>query len=480
MASFFTKERRTIYARRIKGFWEEFSHNRIGIAGIVLVGLYVFVAIFAPWIAPYDPFTAPRVAEGFARPDWLRLLPQYKDLSHTIDENLAWNIKEGSDFVSIAPGKLTIIEFEGGTTEPVTVHLETSLYYPYVVSPRTFYLSFSYVATDVQNVKHSFVLTVIAPDGQRYRSWIEQASAYEKTLSVHLESTDYFYLKRLGFMDPKAVNFAEIVFNQTNIPGEVGLEIGVSFTPSSTHASATVEVGHTAFVIPGLAHGILGADNMGVDIFSQLVYGARISLAIGLLAAVLSTSMGILVGVVAGYSGGAVDEILMRIVDILLCLPVLPLLLALVTVFGKSVFYIVLLIAVFGWQGLSRLVRSQVLAVRETAFVECAVASGGSKYYIMLRHIIPNVLPVALASMVLSVPGAILTEAALSFLGFGDPRAPTWGKMLHGAFGFGAFSRLAWWWAVPPGLAITFLCIAFVFMGHAVDEIVNPKLRRRR
>lgn len=98
----------------------------------------------------------------------------------------------------------------------------------------------------------------------------------------------------------------------------------------------------------------------------------------------------------------------------------------------------------------------------------------------MIRHLVPNVFPIAFASLVLRVPGAILTEATLSFLGFGDPGAPTWGRMLNHAWGHGAFGRLAWWWVIPPGLAITVICLAFVFMGHAIDEVVNPRLRRRR
>jgi len=158
---------------------------------------------------------------------------------------------------------------------------------------------------------------------------------------------------------------------------------------------------------------------------------------------------------------------------------VLPLLLALIFLFGTSIWYMVLLIAVFGWLGLSRVVRSQVLYLREMSFVECAKASGASKFYIMFRHLIPNVFPITFASLVLSVPGAIITESVLSFLGFGDPRAATWGRMLNHAFGFGAFGRLAWWWILPPGLAITFICLSFVFIGHAVDEMVNPRLRRR-
>jgi peptide/nickel transport system permease protein len=113
-------------------------------------------------------------------------------------------------------------------------------------------------------------------------------------------------------------------------------------------------------------------------------------------------------------------------------------------------------------------------------FMESARASGAGTSYLIFRHLIPNVFPLAMASMILAVPGAILSEAALSFLGFGDPFAPTWGKMLHEAQAEGAFGSLAWWYIIPPGLAITFLCVAFVFIGHALDEIVNPRLRRRR
>jgi peptide/nickel transport system permease protein len=204
------------------------------------------------------------------------------------------------------------------------------------------------------------------------------------------------------------------------------------------------------------------------------------SLIIGLLAALVGTSIGIFVGVASGYLGGYVDEISMRIVDILICLPLLPLLLALVYLYGRNVFYIVIFIAVFGWQGLARIIRAQTLSIREAAYIDTARASGAGGFYIMLRHIVPNIIPVAFASMVLAVPGAILFEAALSFLGFGDPSVPTWGMMLQHAFSFGGFTHLAWWWIIPPGLAIIGMCLAFVFIGYAFDEIVNPRLRRRR
>jgi peptide/nickel transport system permease protein len=225
----------------------------------------------------------------------------------------------------------------------------------------------------------------------------------------------------------------------------------------------------------------MGTDHLGRDIWARIVYGIKISLAIGLVAAVTSSAIGVVVGVASGYVGGSFDEVMMRLVDILLCIPVLPLLMVLVYMYGRNVWYIVLLIAIFGWQGLSRVVRSQVLSLREAPFVECATASGASRAYIMFRHLVPNVLPVVLADFVLSVPGAIMTEASLSFIGFGDPSTPTWGREFNIMWTDGfAFTNFAWWWILPPGIAITVLCLAFVFLGHAVDEIVNPRLRRRR
>jgi peptide/nickel transport system permease protein len=266
-------------------------------------------------------------------------------------------------------------------------------------------------------------------------------------------------------------------FRVTIQPGQIN---GV--TVPLEEATGTIQISNGYFNTWGRVYGLLGTDGFRHDVVSQLIIGSRISILIGISAAAISVTFGLFVGITAGYLGGAIDEGLMRMVDILICLPILPIILVLTAMFGYNVYFVVLVIAIFGWQGLSRVIRSQVLSLREMPFVESAIASGGSKSYIMVRHIIPNVLPIALTSLVLSVPSAIILEAALSFLGFGDPFAPTWGKMLQNAQNTGAFSPtiLAWWDVLPSGLAITFLCLSFVFIGHAVDEIVNPKLRRRR
>jgi peptide/nickel transport system permease protein len=480
--AFISREKRIIYLRKIKGFWEEFSHNKIGFAGLVLLLIFIGTAVFAPWLTPYDPIAAPRVADGFAMPIWMTMLPQYQDYPRTMYISPNWEVEKGSEFVKTYMGRnVEGIFHMTREMKPVEITFKSSFNYPHSVRPNRFTVTYKWEVKNLTNVWWAAKLYITGPNGNTTRIWYESYVNEPRSLSVLIESTDYWLIQRLGYTDPKAINLAHLIFSPPT-KGEYTLTLHVALRPEEEAEIAEAEIVFKDFVfeIPGLVHGILGTDFSGADVFSQLIYGARISLVIGLMAAVIATAIGILVGVVSGYLGGAVDEILMRIVDILLCLPVLPLLLTLVKLFGKNVFYIIIFIAVFGWLGLSRTIRSQVLSLRESAFVESAIASGASKPYIMFRHLVPNIAPIALASLVLGVPAGILAEAGLSFLGFGDPRVPTWGKMLNYAFGHGAFENFAWWWAIPPGIAITLICLAFVFMGFAIDEIVNPKLRRRR
>jgi peptide/nickel transport system permease protein len=481
MTPLISKDSRKIYSRRIKGFWQEFSHNRIGFVGLLLLSVYIIMALFAPWLTPYDPLASTRVAESYAAPSWMKIFPQYKDHPDTMEIYPEWEVAEGSKYIVAGRKAEGTINLKGAEVQEVNIRLTTSFNYPYHVQPMRFVSSFKWSVHNVTNAWWSAELTLVNVNGTPTKIWFEPWTNLNLSLGIEGDSNDYWLLKKIGYTDPKATNLARIVFSSP-IKGEYNLIFRASIMPAGNPQNMTAEISFRdfKFFVPGLVHGILGTDFLGTDVFSQLIYGSRLSLAIGLIAAAVATSIGVLVGTVSGYLGGAVDEISMRIVDIMLCLPTLPLLLTLVKVFGKNVFYIVLFIAVFGWLGLSRVIRSQILYFRETAFVECAVASGASKPYIIVKHLIPNIVPVALASLILSVPGAVLAEAGLSFLGFGDPRVPTWGKMLNYAFGHGAFENFAWWWALPPGLAITFLSLAFVFMGFAIDEIVNPRLRRRR
>jgi peptide/nickel transport system permease protein len=223
---------------------------------------------------------------------------------------------------------------------------------------------------------------------------------------------------------------------------------------------------------------ILGTDNVGHDILSHLIYGSRIALFVGLTAAFFSVVVGTLIGLISGFYGGRTDVILMRITDIALTIPFLPIVLIWTQISGQSIWNIVIILALLGWPGITRVVRPQTLSLKESSFVDAARVSGSSDTSIILKHIAPNVLPFSFLYMTLFVAGAILTEAALSYLALGDPKVVSWGNMLS-TIQTSGHSLIAPWWMLPPGLAITTLSLGFYLLGRGMDEIINPRLRRR-
>jgi len=181
---------------------------------------------------------------------------------------------------------------------------------------------------------------------------------------------------------------------------------------------------------------------------------------------------------IAGYQGGVVDESIMRITDALLVIPSLPLLLVLVAVLGQSLWNLILVIGVLGWMGFARVIRSVILSLKERPFIEAAKAVGAGNVHIMLIHILPNIMALVYVTLAMTVPSAIVAEAALSWLGFFDPNVMSWGRMLNDVQR--GLNIDKWWWVVPPGLLISVVALSFIFIGHALDEILNPKLRQRR
>ena len=222
---------------------------------------------------------------------------------------------------------------------------------------------------------------------------------------------------------------------------------------------------------------ILGTTNMGRDIFSQLVYGARPALMVGFSAAFFVMIAGTLVGLISGYYGGRTDSILMRITDVAFGIPFTPFVIVLVGFLGPSIWNIVVAMAILLWRDTARVIRSQVLTVRERSFVEAARVSGASDFRIMFVYIAPNILPLSFLYGSLAVGWAILTEAAVSFLGFGDPKVISWGYMLNDAYVSQAFSRGAFYWFVPPGICIMLAVMAGFYIGRGSEEILHPKLK---
>ena len=224
----------------------------------------------------------------------------------------------------------------------------------------------------------------------------------------------------------------------------------------------------------------LGTDSLGRSVWTQFVWGSRISLLVGLAATLLAVVIGTLVGVAAGFYARHVGGVLMRVTEWFLVIPFLPLAIALAAVLGPSVENIILVIGITSWPSTARLVRAQVLTLKERLYVDRSRALGASDAHLMGRHILPNVSGLILANTTLTVPIAILSETTLSFLGLGDPTNVSWGKMLEDAFNQGALTEQAWWYYIPPGLGVLLVVLAFTLVGHAIEEVLDPRLRERR
>jgi peptide/nickel transport system permease protein len=222
-----------------------------------------------------------------------------------------------------------------------------------------------------------------------------------------------------------------------------------------------------------------GTDQVGQSVLVQFIWSARISLMVGLLAAFMSTVLGAGIGIAAGFYGGWQGEVWMRLTDAFLVIPWLPLAMVLAAAWGQNYWMIIVIIGITSWPGTARVVRSDTLRVRELNFIERAKAIGSSNRHIMTKHVLPNVMPLIFANLVLVVAIAILSETTLSFLGLGDPLNFSWGTMLHYAWVNGAAGLPAWWYLLPPGIAIILVVLAFTFIGTAYDEVLDPKLRKR-
>jgi len=230
---------------------------------------------------------------------------------------------------------------------------------------------------------------------------------------------------------------------------------------------------------PSSGH-LFGTDQIGRDILSRVLYGTKISMFIGITAAAIAVIIGTIIGLISGYYGGVFGELLMRFTDMFLSLPYFPLMIILAALLGRSLLIIVIVIGVTSWPSMARIIRSEVLSLKERPFVERARAIGSGNFYIIRKYILPNVLPLVTANAILVIPLAIIAEATLSFLGLGDPTTISWGSIINDAFNNNAIMLGAWWFFIPPGLAIVFLSLSFALIGHALDEVLNPKLKKEK
>ncbi len=316
-------------------------------------------------------------------------------------------------------------------------------------------------------------------------------------MSVPALAVDRVRAERWRIAGRRARTFAGRFLHRTD--GVIGLVILLAFAVLAAFPELFVGKLETAVTASGVrltgptaAH-LFGLDEIGRDMLNLTVHGARISMAIGLMATFITIVVGAVVGMVAGYLGGVVDTALMRLCDFFLVLPTLVLALILAPVvldvigadaelFGirATLIVIVVVIGLTSWATTARIIRSQVLSLKQRMFVDRARVIGAGSGHIMRRHILPNVLNLIVAQSVLTFATAVFTETTLAFIGLGDPFAPSWGEILNSAQGSGAPGLGAWWYIVPPATCVVLVVLAFTLVGNALDDILNPKSGARR
>jgi peptide/nickel transport system permease protein len=328
-------------------------------------------------------------------------------------------------------------------------------------------------------------IDVLRPDGNEFQIYfasLPPSQNESNEFSARIFSTDRLiadslagysslFTYRVDPTSPQAMIFSQTDENKVLKGTYVIRNTFYMFDPSDN-------VVDSGIILGGKVYGIMGTDDLRRDLAVGLLWGAPVALFIGLTVSGAAVSIGLIYGVVAGYKGNRTDEGLMRINDVFYSLPTLPLLVILSVTIGRSIFLITGFLVIFGWVGMAKISRSLALQIKSLQYIEAARLMGQSDTRIIFKHIIPQLLPLTFASIAIAVPGAILGEAALSFLGLGDPSIPTWGQILHDAHSAGAMSRGLWWWIVPPGMMIAITGLAFVLIGNALDSIVNVRARR--
>jgi peptide/nickel transport system permease protein len=284
----------------------------------------------------------------------------------------------------------------------------------------------------------------------------------------------------------KAVRQARDIVGRFTDTGKIALA-GITlivlmaiFAPFITFYEPTAISGKS-LEAPGPAH-ILGCDELGMDIWSQICYGARMSLVIGLAVALISGLGGGVLGILAGYVGGVWDTLLLRAIDITLALPNFPLLIVIAAFLNPSIANVILVLVLFSWAKPARIARSQALALKKQKYVVSARLHGAGPGYVIRKHLVPEVLPLICVSIVNLSSYAIVAESGLAFLGLGDPTSKSWGMMLYYATHFRSIYYTPYWqwWLIPPLVALTFMLLCLAFVGRDLERVVDPKLRKER
>jgi peptide/nickel transport system permease protein len=445
---------------------KEFFKSKMGIAGITILSILILTSLITIIIIPIETFqewnnpgswiTYPKAAI----PIWVNLFLIEKIPEHKI---------------------LTDPNIQNVSNEEINLSsYQFNFNFDYNQFPNDFIYSYS---TEYSN-SPLLQMSVIRPDGIKLEL-VSTSLPHSNLKIIHEDrifSTDAIIKKKLIIQSEvfdfeiKKLSAENIIFSKTTL--NEPLKGNYVFSIDLYEINEKSKITESNLIIGGKAFGVMGTDELRRDLAIGLLWGTPLALFIGLVVSIASVIMGLVYGVYAGFKGKKTDETMMRFNDVIYALPALPFLIILSVTISNSIFVMVGFLMIFGWVGIAKVARSMSLQIKTRGYVEAATMMGQRDSKMILKHILPQLLPYAFASVAISVPAAITTEAGLSFLGLGDPSFPTWGQILHDANTFGATARGLWWWIVPPGIMIAITGLAFVFIGNALDTIVNPKLKR--
>ena len=440
----------------------EFLKSKLGLVGIFILSGLIVISIttmvvipastFQDWNNPEKWISYPKTSV----PIWVNLISSEKIPEHKII-NAEINVVEN--------GNVFLVSQQFG------------VFFDYDDYPSDFIFETKTKYSD----SHLVEIKVIQPDGN-VLELLSTSLPYSESETIHDQryfSTDNMMKKNLNLQLERfdlSREVTEIVFSQEN---DNQVKKGKYVFMINTYGvSQSAEILESKMILGGKAFGVMGTDELRRDLAIGLLWGMPLALLIGISVSIGSVVVGLIYGVYSGYKGKKTDEVMMRFNDVIYALPALPFLIILAVTISNSIFLMIGFLMIFSWVGIAKVSRSMSLQIKTRQYVEAAKIMGQKDSKIIFRHILPQLLPYAFASIAISVPAAITTEAGLSFLGLGDPSFPTWGQILHDANTYGAAAQGFWWWIVPPGILIAITGLAFVFIGNALDSIVNPKLKR--
>jgi peptide/nickel transport system permease protein len=502
--------------------------SRIGMIGLIIIVFFLTLAGLASVIAPNNPVTG-IVAAPFDVPTWSTLLPWYtsvpvdaRPLNTTFNsvasvDAWTWSPGASESVTSVTPpyqkaytGSLLVNASVTGralrnASDPNlpggVVFFTLTKTFKFTGSPPAAYTAYLlFEPLEMKNVSHIYVrLVIYDPKGDNFSmAALQPSSLYSDVVFYPYQAGQWVQISIPDDILPitpiqayaNTLNPCPLVFNGS---GTYRFSVQVLAVPTSHAAQSaiSVRIANAALYMQGGAYGPLGTDNQGRDVWAQFVWGSQVSLLIGIFSGIGAVALGAIIGVGGGYLGGVPDEAIGRFTDFFLVLPFLPLLLILVTLLAANAalyaniyWWVILIFVVLSWPGIAKIIRAQVLSIKERQYVEASRALGSETGHILRKHIIPNVMGLVYSQVALNVAGFILLEAALDFLAISihSVTTMTWGLMLTYSLPFAVNNpnlSYVWWWFLPPGIAIALLSVAFVLVGFALDSIFNPRLRAR-